>query len=75
MPASTHRGLKVSHRSELPDGSQPAAKPFEDEIVYSDKILDFAQGVGNAVRHDDEAISAGLSIAGLQLESVLLPYH
>ena len=69
------RRLEIRHGLDLTDGPWTAAEPFEDEIVHSDEILNFAQGVGNAVRHDDEASGSGLPVAGLQLESVLLPYH
>src|SRR6266702_2330704 len=67
--------LEVGHGVKLTGSSQFTVEPFENEIVHSDEILDLAQRVRDAVRHDDRAISSGLSIASLQCESIRFQYH
>src|SRR5512142_2722356 len=53
------RRLKVRHGIKLADGSKLAGEPFENDIVHGDEVLDLAQRVRDAVRHDGRAIGFG----------------
>ena len=65
----------VSDGIKLAGSPKLAGEPFKNEIVDSDEILDLAQWMGDAVRHNSRAVSSGLPIAGLQHERVLFPNH